>query len=268
MRIRDNKEIGKYRILNPSMFRKLTMDSFEFIPPSPNMIGLLEFDITTKKQIIADLQKKGKKVSLFASILKSIATALSAYPQLNSIRNHYRIIQFEDIDINIPLEIETQEGRIPRQVVIRNANQKTMEEIYSEIHSAKQEYEATGHTGSEDKWAMRIMKILFFVPRFIRKWILRSIAKNPFMIKKQSGTTFITSVSKFISGSGFIIPYLSSSRAVSFAVGSESDKFLIYNGKNVERTVISITIIFNHDIIDGAEAARFTNHLKQLIESS
>jgi pyruvate/2-oxoglutarate dehydrogenase complex dihydrolipoamide acyltransferase (E2) component len=39
------------------------------------------------------------------------------------------------------------------------------------------------------------------------------------------------------------------------------------NGRIAIREYLSMTISFDHDIIDGAPAARFTQRLKELIES-
>ena len=50
-------------------------------------------------------------------------------------------------------------------------------------------------------------------------------------------------------------------------VGGIGEKPVIIDGQIVPRDFLSLTISFDHDIIDGAPATRFTVRLKELIES-
>ena len=50
-------------------------------------------------------------------------------------------------------------------------------------------------------------------------------------------------------------------------VGGISEKPGVVDGHIAIRDYLSLTISFDHDIIDGAPAARFTQRLKDLIES-
>jgi hypothetical protein len=50
-------------------------------------------------------------------------------------------------------------------------------------------------------------------------------------------------------------------------VGGIGQKSGIVDGHIAIREYLSLTISFDHDIIDGAPAARFTQRLKELIES-
>jgi len=118
----------------------------------------------------------------------------------------------------------------------------------------------------EDKRVMNMMRKLFIFPKFIRSLILRILIQNPFSVKKMSGTTMITSVSMFGKIPGFAIPYMIGQRAVSFALGSVTGKPAITGEDILIREFLSLTVVFNHDIVDGAPAARFTNRLKKRIE--
>jgi pyruvate/2-oxoglutarate dehydrogenase complex dihydrolipoamide acyltransferase (E2) component len=50
-------------------------------------------------------------------------------------------------------------------------------------------------------------------------------------------------------------------------VGGIGEKAVIADGQAATREYLSMTISFDHDIIDSAPAARFTQRLKELIES-
>ena len=50
-------------------------------------------------------------------------------------------------------------------------------------------------------------------------------------------------------------------------VGGIGAKPAVVDGQIATRDYLNLTISFDHDIIDGAPAARFTRRLKELIES-
>jgi 2-oxoacid dehydrogenase/acyltransferase catalytic subunit len=50
-------------------------------------------------------------------------------------------------------------------------------------------------------------------------------------------------------------------------VGGIAEKPGVVNGTIAIREYLSLTLSVNHDIVDGAPAARFTERLKELIES-
>jgi pyruvate/2-oxoglutarate dehydrogenase complex dihydrolipoamide acyltransferase (E2) component len=258
--------IGKYEVRKLTTFRRLLAESLDAVPPSHNMMALLELDITEPRKALRTLQDSGRHVSLFAFVVKSIATALAEHRGLNSMRSGNRIFEFEDIDVNLPVELDSSGEKTPRQVVIRQAASKSVEEIWEEIHAAKERFLTAGNTGQEDQWALSLMQKLFILPKFLLSMLVRALQANPLNVKRMSGTTFITSVA-MPGVSGFAVPYLIGPRAVSFALGGVTDKPAAVGEEIVRREFLSMTIAFNHDIVDGAPAARFTRRLKELIES-
>ena len=50
-------------------------------------------------------------------------------------------------------------------------------------------------------------------------------------------------------------------------VGSTAWKPAIVEGRIEPREILNLTVVFDHDVIDGAPAARFTRRLVELIES-
>lgn len=263
-----NDPIGEYIIKKPSFFRQLTMESFDAIPAGHNMMAFIEFDVTDARAALKEERKNGKKLSLFAFVIKSIATVLAENPELNSVRSGRRIYEFKEVDVNLPIELSLAGEKVPRQIVIRNASSKTVEQITLEIDTAKKQHEQAKEVGPEDKWAFKLMQVLLLLPKWIRNLILKGLISNPLSVKKMSGTTFITSVGMFGNIPGFVAPYMAGPRAVSFAVGSVVKKPVIVGQEILNREILQMTIIFNHDIVDGAPAARFTNRLKKLIENT
>ena len=94
-------------------------------------------------------------------------------------------------------------------------------------------------------------------------WIGR---RRPRLWKTIVGTVEISAVGMFENGAGWGIP-LAPSTALMVTVGGIDEKPVPVDGHIALRDHLSLTISFDHDIIDGAPAARFTERLKELIES-
>ena len=66
-------------------------------------------------------------------------------------------------------------------------------------------------------------------------------------------------------GTGWGIPYVGYSLSVT--IGGIAKKPLAVDNKIEIRECLNLTLSFDHDIIDGAPAARFLARLKDLIEN-
>ena len=80
------------------------------------------------------------------------------------------------------------------------------------------------------------------------------------------GTVAITSVGMFGGGhSGWgITP---TPQSLGLVVGSIAWKPAVVEGRIEPREILNLTVMFDHDVVDGAPAARFTRRLVELIES-
>jgi pyruvate/2-oxoglutarate dehydrogenase complex dihydrolipoamide acyltransferase (E2) component len=75
----------------------------------------------------------------------------------------------------------------------------------------------------------------------------------------------VSSVGMFGTGSGWGIPV--SNHTLQLTLGGIANKPGVVADRIEVREYLSITISIDHDMIDGAPAARFTQQLKELIES-
>jgi pyruvate/2-oxoglutarate dehydrogenase complex dihydrolipoamide acyltransferase (E2) component len=85
------------------------------------------------------------------------------------------------------------------------------------------------------------------------------------MQKQSWGTVGVTAVGMFGKGAGWGIP--TATPTLMITLGGIGEKPWIIDGQIAIREYLSLTVSFDHDIIDGAPAARFTKRLKDLIES-
>jgi pyruvate/2-oxoglutarate dehydrogenase complex dihydrolipoamide acyltransferase (E2) component len=92
------------------------------------------------------------------------------------------------------------------------------------------------------------------------------LRRDPTIVTSMAGTVGISSVGMFGKGhAGWGISI--GSHALDMVVGGTARKLAEVDGRIEPRQMLSLTIIFDHDVIDGAPAARFTRRLVELIES-
>jgi len=84
-------------------------------------------------------------------------------------------------------------------------------------------------------------------------------------MQKRFGVVGVTAVGMFGSGSMWILPLTSAT--VTVAVGAIAKRPTLVDGGLQEREHLCLTVSFDHDIVDGAPAARFTRRLAELISS-
>ena len=75
----------------------------------------------------------------------------------------------------------------------------------------------------------------------------------------------VTSVGMFGTGSGWGIPV--PNHTLQLTLGGIAEKPGVVDHRIEVREYLSVTVSFDHDIVDGAPAARFTQRLKELIET-
>ena len=80
------------------------------------------------------------------------------------------------------------------------------------------------------------------------------------MLKDMNGTVSLTSVGMFGNGVGWGIPV--SNHTLQITPGGIGEKPAFVNGQVENREYLCATISIDHDIVDGAPAARFRQRLK------
>jgi pyruvate dehydrogenase E2 component (dihydrolipoamide acetyltransferase) len=75
------------------------------------------------------------------------------------------------------------------------------------------------------------------------------------------GSMTITSLGGI--GGSFFTPIINSPEVAILGLGKSQKKQVFMDGKLVTRTMLPLSLSYDHRIIDGAEAARFNNDLKE-----
>ena len=166
-----------------------------------------------------------KKITPLAFIIKALVSSMKKFPNFNS--------SIDDIEngkitlkkyFHIGIAVDTSHGlMVPK---IRNVDKKNINQISEELKKV-----------SEDCRNLKIDKKEFF-----------------------GGSITITSLGGI--GGSFFTPIINYPEVAILGVGRSYKKQLFINDKFIIRTVLPLSLSYDHRIIDGAEAARFNNDLK------
>ena len=175
-----------------------------------------------------------------------------------------QLIVFDDVDVGIMIERKQGETRVLTGYVIRGANRKTYQEIHQEIRSAQSE--PVPPNNGMPAWFRSALLLPWPLSALFKALFRMIMRRNPTIVTSMAGTVGISSVGMFGKGhAGWGIA--SGSHGLDLVVGGTAHKLAEVEGRIEPREMLSLTIIFDHDVIDGAPAARFTRRLVELIES-
>ena len=230
--------------------------------------ALLDLDVTASRQYLQRYRnEKNVEVSFTAWIIKCISQAIAEHKDVHAIRQgKNQLVIFEEIDISLLVEKQLQGEKLPLPIVLRKTNEKTAAELHQEIQLAKRQSVTDEKNyvlgDNQNKWGL---KIFLAMPQFLRLLIWRLILSNPLRMKEMMGTVVVTSVGMIGNIKGWLIP--SSIHPLAFAMGSIVKKPGVIEEQIEIREYLPLTILIDHDVVDGAPAARFLSRLTEIIET-
>jgi pyruvate dehydrogenase E2 component (dihydrolipoamide acetyltransferase) len=196
----------------------------------PHVTNHDEADITEMENFRSSLTDvyTGEKIKItpLAFIIKALVASLKKYPSFNS--------SIDEIEsgkmtlkkyFHIGIAVDTPNGlMVPK---IRNANNKKISLLSKELREVSE------------------------------------LCRNLKIDKKElfGGSMTITSLGGI--GGSFFTPIINFPEVAILGVGKSQKKQIFINGKFKTRTMLPISLSYDHRIIDGAEAARFNNDLKE-----
>jgi|GEM_PF-134957 len=244
-----------YQVVPYSKIRRFMAAEFRSSHRTPMIHGLIEVDVSMARTFLRDQKAKtGKALSFTAFLIVCLAQAVEEHKAVQASRKGSKhLILFDEVDVLTYIE----RGSLPMPYIIRAANHKTVREIHHEIRTAQVQDVAQTAVG---------FKLVQYLPPFLFRFLLWMLGRDPQQMKKYVGTVALSSVGMFGDGAGWGIPP-ATPPSLWITVGGIGEKPGVVDGQIAIQDYLSLTISFDHDIIDGAPAARFTLRLKELIES-
>jgi pyruvate/2-oxoglutarate dehydrogenase complex dihydrolipoamide acyltransferase (E2) component len=221
--------------------------------------GLVEMDVTHARRVLRDYKARtGESFSFTAFFMACLGKAVEMNTHMHACRNLWdQLVLFDDVDVNTIFEVEVEGRKLIRNHIIRAVNRKTPQEIHQEIRAYQVDHEA-GREAGFFRWFV-------LLPGFVRRAFYWFFMTNPHRRKEYLGTVSLTAVGMYGTGGGWGIPV--TNHTLQLTLGGISEKPGVVDGKIEIREYLCVTVSIDHDIVDGAPAARFTQHLKELVES-
>ncbi|MFH0758301.1 MAG: 2-oxo acid dehydrogenase subunit E2 [Bacteroidota bacterium] len=256
-----------YEIKYPSS-RQFTFDLGRIGRRKHHVKALLEVDVTEARSKIKQNRQSVKRASFMAWLIKVIADCVALHPPVSGINRPKRnkVVVFDDVDISLVIEKDVNGTRVPLPYVIRQADKKTLYQINAEIDSVKsQVFENEGDYVLGEEYNPERMKLFVNLPQWLRLVIMRKFfLNNPGRLKKTMGTVMVTTAGMVGHTRGWIMPY--SMHPLSMAFGSLNLQPSIYQGEIQKREILHLTVLIDHDVIDGVPAGRFVDDLVRKME--
>ncbi len=249
-----------YQVVPYAKIRRWMAAMFRSVQHKPMIHGLIEVDVTRARAHLKEHKATtGESLSFTAFLIACLAKAVDEHKAVQASRKgSKRLVLFDDVDVYTPIEHDMAGQKQVLPSIIRAANRKTVREIHQEIRAAQVQ------DVTKDLMRFQSLPTFLFKPYlWIFTWRGRT---HPRLWKKAVGTVGITAVGMFGNGAGWGIPPAPPTPLM-MTVGGIGQKPGVVDGHIAIRDYLSLTISFDHELIDGAPAARFTERLKDLIES-
>ncbi len=255
-----SETIVKYTTILYPKVRRATIGLLKAAKRKNMIHSLIEVDISNARKNIRKIKKETKNyISFTGYIIYCVSKAVDKSKIMHAYRNKKnQLILFNDVDVSTTIERKFDNNPEVVAMILRGANFKTVNEISEEIKNEREK----DVTKAE---VFRSIKLFLSIPSFIRQLVFRLLDKSPELMKKRAGTIMITSANMIGSGAGWGIPI--ATHTLNVTIGGIVDRIDELNNQFTKRQHLCLTFSFDHDIIDGAPAARFIRNVKKIIES-
>jgi pyruvate/2-oxoglutarate dehydrogenase complex dihydrolipoamide acyltransferase (E2) component len=270
-------KIGLKLLDKTSPFRKVAMGTWR-VAKDPSVYGYMEVDVTRSLEMIEDYsRKKGVRVTLTHLVGKAVAHCLNQRPEINGMIRGSRIYLRDNVTLFFQVNIP---GKGPDKVkeatlsgcTVENAENLSSAEIADKIQ--KKVELIRSHKDPEFSKNMDMFK---FIPWFLCGWYLDlasfliyglnwdlnflGLPRDPF------GSVMITNVGSLGIDVAYapLCPYTRVPLLVT--VGAVKKKPWVVDDQIQIRQIMSVTVTFDHRMIDGIHAAKLSEEFKKCFEN-
>jgi len=250
----------KHQTLPFPAWRNMTADLCDLGQRQNTIHGFVEVDVTVARALLREIKARtGESLSFTGYVTYCLAQAVAHDRQVQALRQGRKLVIFDDVDVTLMVEGEVDGRKRVVNHVVRAAQGKSVEQIHDEIRAAQ-----AGVT--ERARSLPAMSLFFSLPRFVRSLAMRFVRSRAQLWAGMGGTVSVTAVGMFGSGrAGWGLPI--SPAPLMLTVGGIAEKPAVVSGRIEPREVLCLTISVDHDVVDGAPAARFVSRLTELLET-
>lgn len=229
-----------------------------------HITALIEVDVTESREKLKQYRSEKSRISFFAWLIKTITSSIKDFENVASyLKGKRKLIVFKDINVSVAVEKTIEGNKVPIPLVIEKANEKSMETITLQIRDAK-EKNLTDKDIVLQKRSSRLERIYYLFPGFIRRYIWFYLIRHPHFAFNKMGNVAITSVGMLGKTSAWFVPI--SVHPICLGIGDIIKKPAVVNDEIEIREILHMSILLDHDVVDGMEMAKFVKKMVENIE--
>lgn len=250
-------------------WRKLAISTWR-TSEEASFYGWIDIDAAGIREVNERFMEQGKRISPTAIAAKAVAVAIAGYPKVNGVIRFGRIYQRKTVDIFFQVAPDDS-GDTLSGIVIRDCNNKTLEEIHEEIKQR-----VTRIRGGQDDFSA-FGDFMRYLPGFVVGW-LQSLASfisyqlnlwSPLLglPKDAFGSAMVTSVGMLGIQRGFapLLPYVECPMIIT--IGKLEDKAVVKNGTLQIAEVLPVCATMDHRLVDGVGASKLMKAIQEYFEN-
>jgi pyruvate/2-oxoglutarate dehydrogenase complex dihydrolipoamide acyltransferase (E2) component len=223
------------------------------------MYGLMDVDVTAANRLLASHDPPS---SLTAFVVASVARAAAVHPEVHAYRNwRGQLVTHHHVDVGTMVEISTPQGPFAIPHLLRDADIREVPELTAELRRVKREPSAS----NSGRWLERAAPAVTRIPGTVGA--MYAVMARSVTARQRIGTVAVTAVGMFAGGGGFGITSLTL-MSLEVIVGGMTQRPRIVDGEVAIRDVLDLTLAIDHNVVDGAPAARFAAEFRELLESA
>jgi pyruvate/2-oxoglutarate dehydrogenase complex dihydrolipoamide acyltransferase (E2) component len=239
----------------------------------PSIYGSMEVRMEeVERYIKAFREKHGKKLTITHVVTAAVAKAMAAVPEANGILRFNKIYLRDSIDIGVlVLADDPKTGEIDlSSAVVRGADKISLVEQLAQLGE-----QISAIRSGEDKAMKKSKDTVGLIPFLLMNWFLNTVSFLMYtlnlnlswagMPRDPFGGAIVTSIGSLGLDTAYVplVPY--SRVPIFIAPGKIKDAAVVENGQVVCGRVMGIHATFDHRLIDGAHAAKFSKVCKRVL---
>jgi pyruvate/2-oxoglutarate dehydrogenase complex dihydrolipoamide acyltransferase (E2) component len=222
--------------------------------------GTASLDVDALLRLHKQYCHEVRPVTFSTLYVKATALALARNPEANAVLFRkplgYRIVRFEQVDVNLPITRRLEGEPVTFIGTVRDAARKTLAEIQAELS----EYQ---HGPPEQSFAIRRIRQFARRPLWLAKLIHARMTWSPEFYVRNVGTCGVT----FVEGNWFEHFFPIAPTSVVFGIGALR-KEPVVRGKEIEiGQRLKCSLMVDNYVISGLTGAALARDFKELLES-
>ena len=188
----------------------------------------MEVDMTSAAKLKADREMAGAEISYNDLIIKAVAKALEEFPRVNTMLLGDELRTMDEVNVGLAVALED-DLLVP---VIKNANRLSLAEISKTTNT-----------------------------------LIEKARSHALTTKEMSGGTFTVSNLGMYEVDLFA-PVINPPETAILGIGRIVQKPVVVGGSVAVKPMTTLTLVFDHRVVDGVLAAKFLQRVKQLLEGA